>query len=171
MSDFFWQVTIAVAHTTAAGHIVVPTSAVERASLAAWVGVHRPPFQVSISYKAGGGSNKLWGGETCFQIEAVFLGGCVDIMVFHHWCPGAWNFKSCISTFLAAKTHDVSGRHLQTTIKSGKWWFIPLRKSINPSERRWIKNPLKKKLHGVVVDVGAKNAFPKRNYTLQEFNL
>ena len=69
MSDFFWQVTIAAAHTTAAGHIVVPTSDVERASLAAWVGVHRPTFEkVSISYKAGGGSNKLWGGETCFQI-------------------------------------------------------------------------------------------------------
>lgn len=143
----FWQVTIAAAHTTAAGHIVVPTSAVERASLAAWVGVHRPPFQVSISYKAGFGSNKLWGGETCFKLQELHR----DI--------------SC------SQTHDVSGRHLQTTIKSGKWWFIPLRKSINPSERRWIKNPLKKKLHGVVVDVGAKNAFPKGNYTLQEFNL
>lgn len=87
----FWQVTIAAAHTTAAGHIVVPTSAVERASLAAWVGVNRLPLKrcqsatrlVVVLTNCGVGRlvSKLY--------KAVFLEVSGYVMIFHHWCPGA----------------------------------------------------------------------------------
>ena len=87
----FWQVTTAAAHTTAAGHIVVPTSAVERASLAAWVGVNRLPLKrcqsatrlVVVLTNCGVGRlvSKLY--------KAVFLEVSGYVMIFHHWCPGA----------------------------------------------------------------------------------
>lgn len=114
---FVWQVTIAAAHTTAAGHIVVPTSAVERASLAAWVGVNRLPLKrcqsatrlVVVLTNCGVGR----------LVSKLYKAVCSGSFWVRRWfsITGALVLQPKLQElhrvlFLAAKTHDVSGRHL-----------------------------------------------------------